>query len=296
MKNALLVLLALFSLGCPSPTPDPSPAPTQSFSPIPPAQDSLTGITIDDISDLPSIINSIKSLPKRITVRVVFDVPNAPSYYASAITELLKVADVLAQPADSTYVKGLSFSAYQKRFQDYVAAFPQITLWEIGNEVNGDWLGTGVPAKIDAAFDVVKGAGKKAVIVPYWNTLNCADKNGLWSTWISNNISTKVKQGSDYSLISIYGKDCDGPEPTPSELQAIYITMASLFPNAMLGVGEMGGSESATSAEREKVIRYYYTLPRIHFRDLGFYGYWFFKEDMVPNTKPLWSVMNQVLQ
>lgn len=197
---------------------------------------------------------------------------------------------------DSVYVQKLSLAQYGQRFQDFLTAFPEIQLWEIGNEINGHWLGTGVPEKLDAAFDLVKAAGRKAVVVPYWNTDNCKDKNGNWLPWLAKNVSDKVKTGADYVLVSVYGMDCDGPEPTAAEITAFYQELGVMFPNAKLGLGEIGAGEKATLAQRQSALQYYLALPKLHPRDIGFLGYWWFKQDMVPRTKPSWTVLVNGLQ
>lgn len=255
------------------------------------AADRVIGVTVDDISNLNDIVESLQKLPQRVTVRLVFNLPFAPDVYRDAVKQISKVADILGQPADSVYVAKLSLAQYGKRFEDFLVAFPEIELWEIGNEINGHWLGTGVPEKLDAAFDLVKGAGRKAVVVPYWNTDNCKDKNGIWLPWLAKNVSNKVKAGADYVLVSVYGMDCDGPEPTATEITAFYQQLGVMFPNAKLGLGEIGAGEKATLVQREAALKYYLLLPKLHPRDIGFLGYWWFKQDMVPKAKSSWSVL-----
>lgn len=277
-------------------TPPPVSIPTGISSILPVDSSRLAGVTIDSIDPLPAILESLSKLPKRATVRIVFDVPNGPAYYKDAVTKISAVADILGQPADSTYVKRLSLTQYKQRFQNYVTAFPQIKFWEAMNEANGDWLGTGVPTKLDAAYDVIKAAGKKVVVTPYWNTQDCKDSNGYWLDWIKKNVSSKVKAGADYVLVSVYGGDCDGAEPTLADISAFYLTLGTLFPNALLGIGEMGGSESYSIPKREATISYYYKLPKLHPRDAGFFGYWFFASDAVPYTKSTWKVLSDSMK
>ncbi len=298
--NYLLILLALFASGCrtdkPDPVPVPEPTPTATHSPMAPPVGRIYGITLDDEVDwtpenIAETVKAIRWMSTRVVCRIVFNGGYGPEKYRAAVTAFAPVCDILGQPADSTYVEALSLDAYRKRFQDYVAAFPEIRLWETGNEVNGDWLGSGVAAKVHVAHEVVKAAGKSAVLVPYWNTPNCADSNGEFVSWIRKNISAKVKQETDFVLTSVYGKDCEDPEPTFEQVFTFQSELGAIFPNAALGLGEIGGSESASQAQRAAVIRYYYAMPKTHMRDIGFGGYWFYRQDMVPYTKPLWAVL-----
>lgn len=297
MRNLIpfLLILSACTHGAKTNDPNPEPTPTATHSPYLVDSSELFGVTIDSIDNLPAIVDALGRLPKRITARIVFDAQNSPAYYKDAVAKIGMVADILGQPSDSEYVKGLSLAAYKKRFQDYVAAFPQIQMWETGNEINGDWLGTGVVAKFEAAHDVVRGAGKKTVLVPYWNSKTCADSNGYWLDWLKKNMTAKLKS-SDYVLVSVYGWDCDGPEPTKAEITDFYTELGVMFPNAMLGIGEMGGSEKYSVAKRAATIPYYYNMPKLHPRDVGFNGFWFFTPDAVPYTKSTWTKLNEVLK
>ncbi len=43
---------------------------------------------------------------------------------------------------DSSDEKKISIAAYNKRVESYLAAFGRdVDIWEIGNEVNGNWTG-----------------------------------------------------------------------------------------------------------------------------------------------------------
>jgi hypothetical protein len=259
--------------------------------------DRMYGVTVDDLSNLPEIVDSLQKLPVRPWVRIVFHIEDDHTRYRRAVAEISKVsAGIVGQPADSTYVARLSLKAYSRRFRKFVDAFPEIDLWEIGNEINGDWLGAAVSSKIDAAFDIVKNAGRRSVLVPYWNRRTCADRNGYWLTWIDQNVSAKVKSGADYVLVSVYGMDCSGSEPSPSDVGRFYARLGQLFPHAALGIGEIGGSERASRRQRAVVLRYYLHLPKLHERDVFFGGYWFFRQDMVPAGTELWKVLAKGMQ
>jgi hypothetical protein len=107
--------------------------------------------------------------------------------------------------------------------------------------------------------------------------------------WIQNNISTKVKTQSDYVTPSIYGVDCDGPEPTYAALDSLVSTFATMFPNAQVGIGEFGVQGNAS------ILSYYMsytnTNPRYIFAGL----YWYGRQDLVPKATPLWNLFSSLM-
>jgi hypothetical protein len=248
------------------------------------------GLTLDDVQNLPVIVDALKSLPQKPWVRIVFDYPLPPSEYAAAVAAIAPWATIVGQPADSTYNAQMDVAQYQARFVAYVAAFPQIDVWETCNECNGDWLGPNASLQADAATAVVKAAGKKALFTPYWNTVNCADKHGPYVPWIAAHISDMVKTQSDYVMPSVYGSDCEGPEPSYAELDKMVDTFAAMFPHAQVGIGEFGKQGDAT------VLAYYlhYASPNPRFIFAGLY--WFGRQDLTPKSKPLWQAFSQLMQ
>ncbi len=271
--------------------PDTGPVVVADAGATPPSKQGLVyGLTLDSVGSLASIVDSLKSMPVKPWVRIVFDYPLQPSDYSAAVAAIAPYAEIIGQPSDSTYNSLMTVAQYRQRFQDYVTQLPQINIWEICNECNGDWLGANASAQADAATDVVKSAGKKALFTPYWNTATCADTHGPYVAWIQKNISSAVKTESDYVTPSIYGMDCDGPEPAYADLDSIVQTFADMFPNALVGIGEYGKAGDAT------IMKYYMgytnTNPRYIFAGL----YWYGAQDLVPKTKPLWTVFTAAMK
>ena len=248
------------------------------------------GLTLDAVDNLPPIVDALQSLPKRPWVRIVFDYPRPASDYVAAVAAIAPFAEVVGQPADSTYCALMTVDQYRARFASYVATLPQIAIWETCNECNGAWLGPNASAQADAATDVVKAAGKKALFTPYWNTPTCADKNGPYLAWLTAHVSAKVRTGSDYVMPSIYGSDCDGPEPSYAELDAIIASMTALFPHALVGIGEYG--KQGNTAILQYYMSYQNASPRYIFAGL----YWYGTQDLVPKSQPLWQVFASLMR
>lgn len=270
MRRLLLLLLLL--LACEKPQP-PTPAP----NPTPVVVGGVArGFTLEDTSDVPKIVSVIKSLGWRPWVRIVFHYPDKPSVYAHAVQEISKVAEIIGQPSDSVYSSKLTVNQFAARFKSYVDTFPQINIWETTNEANMCDNCNPVEhtklivAQADAALKIVKAAGKKAMFTPYWNTENCADKNGEYYEWTRKNISTFVKTETDYVALSIYGFDCDGGEPSHTNIDSELDRFRVLFPSANVMVGEYGKQGSVS------VLKHYRDYPRV-----GAGLYWHGSQDII---------------
>jgi hypothetical protein len=65
-----------------------------------------------------------------------------------------------------------------------------------------------------------------------------------------------------------------------------------MFPNSKIGMGEVGTRDTAKKAE---YIKRYYSMKIAEPNYVGGYFWWYFRQDMVPYTKALWSVLNGAL-
>ena len=100
------------------------------------------GVTVDDVARVDAIVEALRSFTVRPTVRVVFDLENQPSYYARPVARISEVADVMGEILDSFEVGRISVAAYRARAEAYMDALgSSVDVWEIGNEINGEWLG-----------------------------------------------------------------------------------------------------------------------------------------------------------
>ena len=161
---------------------------------------------------------------------------------------------------------------------------------DVASDVLADRLLGKVAAQADAATDVVKSAGKRALFTPYWNSPTCADKNGPYVAWVWDHISAAVMTRSDYVMPSFYCYECDGPEPSYAELDGIVATFADLFPNAQIGIGEFG--KQGDAAILAHYLNYRNANPRFILGGL----YWYGAQDLVPKSQPLWSVFSALMR
>ena len=237
----------------PVPTPSSTPPPTTMGRPIP---SPIYGATFDNVDNaiMPGEISTLKSMNHFPTVRVVFDQSETPTYYAPQINQLHPYTYIMGQIADSSDMKNFTVASYQTRAQSYVQGLGNtVDVWEVGNEINGGWLGTNTEDKVQAAYDVVSAQGGATAITFFWEGTaadNCWDSpSNEMFTWITNmfqlNLSPsqrnpdreKLRLGLNYALISWYPEGCNNILP---DWTSIYTQLAGIFPNAKVGFGELG--------------------------------------------------------
>ena len=205
----------------------------------------LWGVTLDDVSDTDPIVRSFEALPVKPTARVVFDGGTRPADYAAAIEALHPHAYLMGELVDSQYVRDYTVASYRQRAVDFVNSFSsQIDLWEVGNEVNGEWLGptSQTVAKISAAYDTVVAASGRTALTLYYNPNCWSTASNEMFTWAKANIPSAMKAGLDYVFISYYPEDCNNYWPSQSGWQSVFDRLHQMFPSAQLGFGESGNS------------------------------------------------------
>ena len=309
MKYPSLLLTGLLALGActpkgelapgapavPGPPPGSSPGPSPFPSPSPSPTDNarVYGVTLDNIANLSSIVSSLAQLAKKPTARIVFDENVAASYYLAAATQIHNVAYIMGEILDSYYVKNISLAAYKTRTTQYLDTLgPRVDIWEVGNEINGEWLGTtsDVSAKMAGAYDLVKARGLKTALTLYYNKDCWESVDHEMFAWTAANVPTRMRSGLDYLWVSYYEEDCNGLRPawTP-----IFERLATMFPNSKIGFGEVGTKASASKAD---YIKRYYGLSIPVPSYVGGYFWWYFYQDMVPSTQTLWGVLNTAIR
>jgi hypothetical protein len=273
-------------------TPDAS-LPDSGTSTPTPSSGMVYGVTVDDVSNLSAITTSLGRLAHKPTTRIVFDEFVPASDYVNAVNQISTVSFTMGELLDSFYVKQYSVDAYLKRTDEYLAALgSKVDIWEVGNEINGEWLGDtpSVVAKVTGAYDKVKAAGKTTGLTLYYNQGCWERSSNEMFAWTQANIPDRMKQGLDYVLVSYYEDDCNGLQP---DWNAVFTRLAAMFPNSKLGMGECGTDVASKKAE---YVQRYYTMKVNAPRYIGGNFWWYFRQDMVPYTSPLWSVLNQSIQ
>ncbi len=256
-----------------------------------PRAEPVYGVTVDSVAHLDPIVESLRNLSKRPTVRIVFDRHVPPGAYQRAVTAISPIGDIMGEILDSAAVPEYSVDAYKARTVEYLDAFPsQVRIWEVGNEVNGEWLGlpADVARKVLAAHEVVKSRGGRTAITFHYNEGCFARPGHEVFAWAERHLPPSTRESVDYALLSYYEENCAA---RPDWLAA-FRRLSALFPNSKIGFGEVGSPDPAKKAE---TLRRYYTTKVDHPSFIGGYFWWYYRQDMVPMTRPLWHVLNEVI-
>ncbi|MCI5163228.1 MAG: hypothetical protein D3917_14660 [Candidatus Electrothrix sp. AX5] len=275
----------------------------------------IFGVTIDDPWDVPvgqhaEINDALSSHAIKPTVRIVFDecmypVDKCvaacdecwdPSDYQESLENVASVSFVMGEILDSAFVEDYSVAEYIERTNEYLNRFDNLVdIWEIGNEVNGDWLGepADVVAKIRGAYDAVKTKKERLAALNLYYNKSCFNKpEHEMFTWVQANIPPEMRDGLDYVFFSYYEDDCHDVIYTQEEWQEVFDALHVLFPNAKLGFGEIGTEDVDKKAE---YMQRYYSLDIKGDYYVGGYFWWYYKQDAIPKTTELWSVLNTIL-
>ncbi|MDD5361071.1 MAG: T9SS type A sorting domain-containing protein [Ignavibacteria bacterium] len=247
------------------------------------------GLTLDAVNNLAQIDTALARLCKKPTTRIVFDEFVAATDYTAAVNTIHNYSFIMGELLDSYYVKQYTLATYTARANEYLSTLgTKVDIWEIGNEINGEWLGTisDVVAKMDTAYSIFKAANKKTELTLYYNKDCWSNSKNEMFYWVNTNVKTKLRNGLDYVLVSYYEDDCNGLQP---DWQKVFDSLHVLFPNAKLGIGECG---TTTTSNKEAYITRYYKMNITTPNFVGGYFWWYFHQDCVPYTSALWTTFN----
>jgi hypothetical protein len=252
----------------------------------------IYGVTIDAINNLSAIVTSLSSLCKKPTTRIVFDEWIPATDYQNAVNQIHNVSFIMGEILDSYYMSQYTVQQFTDRTNEYVNLLGnKVDIWEIGNEINGEWLGntSDVVAKMNSAYNIVKAKNYKTELTLYYN-YNCWSKpqNEMFR-WAQTNISQTMKNGLDYVLISYYEDDCNNYQPN---WQRVFDSLHTIFPNAKIGIGECGTTNTANKAA---FINRYYKMNITTPKYVGGYFWWYYKQDCVPYTTTLWNTLHTAI-
>jgi hypothetical protein len=261
------------------------------------------GITVDDSwsgeTKLNQILDAIKAMPVKPTVRIVMSDKISPQEYVPLFQKIHKVAYVMAEPVDSYYMKGYqSVEQYLQRFKDsYQHLSPYVDLWEIANEINGEgWLGGDRQFNADkmyAAYTFIKEKKGKTVLTSY--EVAPGDQEMSMREWLLKYVPDDMKKGLDYMIVSYYEDDHHGYQP---DWKAVFGYLQEMFPAARLAIGECGNTaKDATLESKARMARSYYTMPRYVKNFVGGYFWWMWVQDCTPHKdNVVWDAISESIK
>jgi hypothetical protein len=253
------------------------------------------GVTLDNDAGISKAqlgpqVQALAALPRRPWARVVADIGTTPADFSRSLPAVHRVADTILELGDSSEVKGLSPAAYGAWVQSLTAAYAgQVGVWEVGNEVNGEWVGAPAQelARVRAAYDAVRAIGGKTMLTLYYNPGCWTKKSNELFTWLS---TTALPADLDYVTISYYPGDCNGYWPSAATWQSVFDRLHARFPQAQLGFGEAGTSQKSLSTSARIALWKRYVAVQVHGDDYAGLGLWWtWAEDGVPAHSPFWN-------
>ena len=223
------------------------------------------GFTMEDVSHYQGDLDKIASMANPFAwVRIVFQHGDSPSVYTAAVGYAKsKGIKVMGLPVDSSADKRFTRAQYLQRYKDYIAAFPTIDCWEVGNEVNGGWLHHDIASRIADVAAYCKAQNKKTYLTLFWQ-INTADAKSAVFDWISANLPGAVRSNLDYIGISQYQEQA----PVGVAFDQIMRRLQAEFPSQQIGLGELGywikgqrywwAYNSNITAAKETILEQYY--------------------------------------
>jgi hypothetical protein len=249
------------------------------------------GVTIDTMHRYRENVDLAEGLTDPYGwVRIVMDPGTRFEAYAPVVRRA-QVAGlkVMGQPIDSFYATAFPGPAYLHRIQRAVTALPTMDAWEIGNEVNGGWLGPGMADRVDSAAVWMRAnhPDKTVVVTLYWQIGTDAPQ---WSTfnWIRDELKASTIRDTDVFLLSTWIEDAPMGLAYDRILRALHDALAG----ASVGIGELGywgrgtarawwyGDPQSITDGRRIVLDQLYRASLGYSWSVGGVFWWYFAEDV----------------
>jgi hypothetical protein len=257
----------------------------------------LYGVTIDRTSKLPKVVEALRALPQRPTVRVYLEPSRSAGYYAPALAQVHGAGAVMGELLDSSDEKSIGTEAFQAHVQEYVKDLSgSVDIWEVGNEVNGNWTGPyeTVAAKLTEAYRDVAAAGGQSALTLYENSFgpdHCGDGESEPTPvqFTERYVPGEVAKGLSYVLLSYYPTQCGGAMPGDAEVAAELKRLHVLYPDSQLGFGEVGLPHAAskrTATQAESIMRWAYSLdPGLPYYAGGYFWWYGYEDALKPKAR-----------
>jgi hypothetical protein len=264
------------------------------------------GVTLDTTDGHEHVLDLARATTAPLGwVRVVFDRGRPMSEYAATVRAAkARGLRVMGEPVDSYYAKRTTAAGYLAQVRRCVRAFPRIDAWEVGNEVNGSWLGPGIARKVaEAASWVDANSDAKVVLTLYWQIGTDAPRSSTFN-WVRAHLPASTRRHIDVVLLSTYVEDA----PLGMAFDQVMRTLHAEFPRQRLGIGELDywspdtsrawwafDRDDPTRAGRHAVAAQYYAASIGYRYALGGGFWWYFAEE-APRDPALRRAIHRVVR
>ena len=204
-------------------------------------RDLTWGFTLDDAelagTAVPAALAAVGGHGPDGAVRVVFDRGTGPAEYRPVVDRIHRAGmTVVGQFLDSSDLAAVSLPRWRDRVREYVRVLPDVDTWEVGNEVNGDWTGTGTVEKIDFATRYVTAHTRaRTMLTLYWD-LGQTDPAHSTFTWLADRLPAPLLALVDDVGLSLYPEQC----PMGVAFDRVMRTLHAALPAQRVWIGELG--------------------------------------------------------
>jgi hypothetical protein len=184
--------------------------------------------------------------------------------YDGAIEKLrLRGIKVIGAVLDTTqWPKTLTPEAYAERVKNIVLHYKgRVASWEVGSEINGDWLGgASQPLGLDQVFKIYSaGAAKAKELDPetetmatlYWSEATAPDRAHSLSDWLKRYVPKGFGKDVDLVGLELYPED----NPVGMALEPAFDTVADALPGSKLMLSSLG------YVEKDRLQGYWWLAP-----------------------------------
>lgn len=239
----------------------------------------------------------------RGAVRLVFDHGVKASAYQTSVDAAHSAGLlVVGQLADSSDLARYSLSGWRTRVDSYLLALPDVDRWEVGNEINGDWLGFGVVDKLRYALDAVKSRTRAGTLITlYWDLGESQPSSSLF-TWLHEHWPPELTNQVDEVGLSVYPQE----HPLGIGMDRVIRRLHALFPDQRVSISELGyGGEDLEEiwwfgrpgrpddSSRAAVANFYGHAIRGYPYSAGGSYWWYISEDVQPDNE-LWGSLKKL--
>ena len=264
------------------------------------------GFTLTDLRpghpDVRSVADLAGATGRKAAVRMVFDLERGADTYADKVATAKRDGlIVVGQILDSVYMAKVDMDRWQARVAEFVQTLPDVAVWEIGNEVNGDWLGEGVADKVDYAARYVKEHSQARTMLTLLWELGESEPETSMFTWLEANLPPERRAAIDEVGLSVY----PDVHPLGVSLDRVLTAVHREFPTQRVSITELGyriaknpntwwsGSRDTDQA-RAKESEFYGLAIRGYPYSGGGPYWWHFTQEAPPDS-PLWRTYRDLM-
>lgn len=206
-------------------------------------------------------------------VRLVFR-PNGSDFLYSSLRSFNEYDGVVAELKNrklkvmgcvldtAQWPKTLTPEAYSERIKNIVLHYKgKIDAWEVGSEINGDWLGgSSAPLGLEQVYKIFTAGASKAkeldpeaetVVTLYWWEATAPDREHSFSGWLKTHAAKGFGKNIDVVGLSLYPED----NPVGMSFERAFDSAAEALPGQKLMLSSFG------YAEQDEVKGYWWLAP-----------------------------------